>query len=280
MKRSIKTLGELEKALKNTPDLVEELKTEASIVEDLERYLEWLSSEEVTTTVTTELKREKKRSNGIHPSSACKKGVCLLKLYYECTGEIAPHRPYVADSQRIWDIGTLLHDTYQAHLNSMYGDQFADEVHLRCDELHIVSHADGIFDFERLRSVLEMKSIKDGGKFGWAKVQEEPFEDNVRQAHFYMWLEDVPFANILYLAKNHGGIKEHVVSFDFDLWDEIQTEVVEPVISAAYKDGEKVEATAGFMCRWCDFSYACPAVRQERKNVRRTSRPWASRRRS
>lgn len=277
MKKSILSLKDLAWAKEHNPGLIEEVKKEVYVKEALEKYLEWLADEEVTTVVTSELRRYKKRPLGIHPSAACKKGVCLYRLYLDCTGEIPPRRPYDAPAQRIWDIGTLLHDTYQAHFNNMFGEQFTDEVSLKDPELHIKSSADGLFDFSQVRAVLEMKTIKDGGNFGWEKVQKSPMEDNVRQSHFYMRLSDSPFGNVFYIAKNTGKLKEHVIVFDFDLWEEMQTQVVEPVIDAAYNEGPKVKATPGYGCRWCDYNYDCPAVRQERIHVKGANRPWASR---
>jgi len=273
--RQIKTLGDLEAASKEE---IQEAMERVSIIESLEDYLEWLYQSETKTIVTSELNRYHGRALGIHPSAACKKGQCLLRLYYDCTAEIEPMRAYDPVAQKTWDTGTLLHDTYQTHFREMFGDQFADEVKLQNKELHLKSSADGIFDFENYRAVLEMKSIKEGSKqFGWEVVQHAPMEDNARQCHFYMALADVPFAIVLYLNKNAGLIKEHIIRFDFDLWDEIVSEVLEPVIQAAYEGGEKPEGKAGYHCRWCDYNYACPYVKQARKNVKGANRPWTRR---
>lgn len=145
-------------------------------------------------------------------------------------------------------------------------------------KLHIKSRTDGLFTFPKVRIVLEAKSIKEGGNFGWEKVQKKPMEDNVRQAYFYMKLSDVPFAIIFYANKNSGKLKEHPVMFDPEVWEKIQTEVVEPVVEAAYDGGEMVEGTPGFHCRWCDFNHSCPAARQERTHVKGATRPWGRRR--
>jgi hypothetical protein len=265
---NIKTLKDLRRALDKNPDLVEAAKEEVSVIDDLEEYLAWLDRAEATTIVTTELRRKKKRSSGIHPSAACKKKGCLLKLYYDCTGEVEPGPVYRPEMQRMWDLGTSQHDIYQAHFNNMFGNQFQDEVPLKDPDLHIKSHADGLFDFTKVRAVLEMKTIKTGGNFGWAKVQHRPLPDNVRQTHFYMKLADTPFAVIFYYSKNTSEIKEHVVVFDFYLWDELLTEVVEPVIEAAYNGGPKVKATVGFLCDYCDYKYACPAHTKDKTHVR------------
>lgn len=273
--RQIRTLEDLGAASEEEAQAV---MVQVSIVDALEQYLEWLHHSETKTVVTSELKRHHGRSLGIHPSAACKKGVCLLRLYYDCTGKLDPMRAYDAVMQKTWDTGTLLHDTYQTHFREMFGDQFADEVKLKNEELHIKSSADGVFDFDYFRAVLEMKSIKEGSKqFGWEVIQREPMEDNVRQCHFYMALSDIPFTIILYLNKNAGLIKEHVIRFDFDLWDEIMNEVIEPTVQASFEGGTPPEGKPGYHCRWCDYNYACPAVKQARKNVKGANRPWTKR---
>ena len=277
MRNAILTIEDLLWAKENDPQLVDECFAQVTIEEDLERYLAWLAEHEVTTNVVTELRRNKARTLGIHPSSACKKGVCLLKLFYECTGKIPPKRAYDPESQRTWDIGTLLHDTYQTHFENMYGDQFAKEVRLKNKPLHIVSNTDGIFSFTRIKIILEMKSIKEGGNYGWEKVQKKPMEDNVRQALFYMKLANIPFGIVFYMNKNSGKIKEHPIMFDPDLWNEMQTEVVEPVVEAAFNGGEAVQGKAGYHCRWCDFNHSCPAAKQERTYVKGANRPWGRR---
>jgi len=227
-----------------------------TVLGDLRKYLRWLDDHEVTTTVTSKLKREKLRAKGIHPSSACKKKACLLKLFYECTYQVKPAKKFDAKSQLTWDIGTMLHDMMQQHFSAMYGEQFQYEVPLQYG--HIKSRTDGIFSFDHYRFILEMKSIKEGGNFGWEKVQASPMEDNVRQAHFYMWLANIPMALLLYINKNGSEFKEHAVLFNPVLWNEIEQNVLTPVLSAAFEKGPMVPALPGWHCRWCDFAHACP----------------------
>jgi hypothetical protein len=276
MRNAILTIDDLLWAQENDPELVKECFKQVTIMEDLESYLLWLYNEEVTTEVVTSLNRFKKRGKGIHPSSACKKGVCPLKLYYECTHEIEPRRAYDPEAQKTWDVGTALHDQYQAHFHSMYGDQFDDEVKLTLPKYHVVSRTDGIFTFPRVRIILEMKSIKEGGNFGWEKIQAKPMDDNVRQSHFYMRASDIPFAIVFYMNKNSGKLKEHPIMFDPAIWADLSN-LVGPVADAAFEGGEMVKGTPGWHCRWCDFNYACPAAKKERSHVKGSKRPWGRR---
>lgn len=259
MQDKIRTIDELQQAMEHDHALVQHYQSQVTVEVDLCNYLKWLSDNEVTTEVVSSLKRSKKRTPGIHPSSASKKGVCLLRLYYECTNEIEPGKEaYNQKSQMIWDLGTMLHDLHQKWFKEMYGDQFEFEVPLKDKEKHIYSSTDGLFSFTYYRFVLEMKSIKEGGNYGWEKVQAKPMEDHVRQSHFYMKLADVPFSLIFYINKNAGEFKEHAIAFNQALWDEMESEVVTPVIAAAYQKGPAVPASPGWGCRWCLYQHGCP----------------------
>lgn len=267
MKRTIKTIEELQWAEENDPELVQRYLSKVTVDEDLHTHLRWLHDNEVTTTIEANLNRYKNRSLGIHPSSASKKGVCQLKIYYECTGEIPPNRKFDPVMQQTWDVGTMLHELYQAHFKAIYRDQFEPEVKLVNEAMHIKSRTDGIFDFESYRIVLEAKSIKEGGNYGWAKVQDKPMEDNVRQAHFYMKLANVPFGLIFYMNKNAGEWKEHAITFDQGIWDDILTKVIEPVGAAAFGEGGDIEGKPTWYCRWCDYAYDCPAKKGEEDDI-------------
>lgn len=269
----------LEDLMNAAPSEVQAHLAKVTVDKDLKEYLKWLDDNEVTTEVPLELKRNKSRSKGIHPSAACKDGACLLKLYYDCTHLIEPRKRFNRESQLTWDIGTMLHCVFQTWFKQMYGGQFKDEVFLRDEDLSIKSHADGLFTFSDHRFILEIKSIKEGGNYGFEKVQMKPMADNVRQAHFYMALSDAPFALLLYVCKNNSKWKEHAVAFDFKLWDRIVADVVKPVIETAYGDGEMVKASPGWGCRWCDYEYSCPEAQSYKSrgdtNATQNARKWA-----
>jgi CRISPR/Cas system-associated exonuclease Cas4 (RecB family) len=259
MTETLMTIDDLLLANESSLEVSQYYLSQVTVEEDLYAYLRWLYDNGVTTYLNSALKRNKVRASGIHPSSASKKDVCLLKLYYECTNKVAPgNDAYDQKSQLTWDIGTLLHDMYQAWFKDMYEDQFASEVFLEDKGLHVTSSTDGIFAHANYRFVIELKSIKEGGSFGWAKVQAKPQEDHVRQAHFYMKLANIPFALIFYINKNAGEFKEHAIAFNPALWEEIESQVIRPVISAAYENGPMVPAKAGWHCRWCIYQHGCP----------------------
>jgi len=256
----ILTIAELNEALEKDFKGVQHYMKQVTVEEDLSNYLKWLADNEVVTEVHARLERYKRRSKGIHPSSASKSKPCLLKLYYECTFEVEPLAAYDEKMQLTWDVGTLLHETYQTWFRDMYGDQFQAEVPLKSEDGYIKSRTDGIFSFSHYGFILEAKSIKEGGNYGWETIQAKPMDDHVRQAHFYMWLADVPFAIIFYMNKNAGEFKEHAVMFNQKLWDEMMDNVIAPVVEAAYLGGGKelVPANPQWSCRWCAFSHSCP----------------------
>jgi hypothetical protein len=264
---SIMTLDDLRKAKVENPALVHDLLSRVGVVKDLEDYLWRKSASELQTTVLTKLKRVKQRSRGIHPSSACKKGVCLKKVFYDCVEELVSNSEYNRNYELTWDIGTFLHELHQAYFTDMFGSQFRAEVPISKPELLLKSSTDGIFDCSNYRSVLEMKSIKEGGNYGWEKIQAKPFEDNVRQAHFYMWMLDIPFGNILYICKNTSDYKEHAFAFDDVIWDDIVNNVINPVV-AAVNGGPMVEAKPGWGCKMCGYKHGCPDSKRSSNDAR------------
>lgn len=263
-KGRIWTIDDLEWAQENDPDLVEEKFRLVSIQPDVEDYLRYIHDNSIDIKFVTHMRRKQGRKLGVHPSSACKKGVCHLKLYYECTGKLKPKRGYEQRTQEIWDLGTMMHDRLQYLLGQVYGDQFQKEVPLSIPELLVIGHTDGVFEFvvDGIRIVLEIKSIKEGGSYGWEKVQQKPMEDNVRQAHLYMRAKNTPFAIVFYIAKNTGEFKEHPVVFNQDTWADLEKTIV-PVVDAVKEGNRTVKASPGWHCKWCDFQHACAPGRRK-----------------
>lgn len=269
------TIADLQEANKTEQGkaLVQKALKEITILEDLERYQRFLFDREVPTLFDISLERHKSRALGIHPSAACKPGVCPLRLYYDCTNEVRPSRSFDVKSQMIFDVGTIVHRMLQTHLANMYEDQFEPEVSIKYPEHHIIGHADGLFTFSNIRIVLEIKSIKEGGNFGWEKVTASPMIDNQRQANIYCKCLDVPFTMVLYFNKNNGEMKAHILAYDPDLWANLVTEIT-PSVQAAYYGGPKPAGQDGYHCRRCDYEYGCETVRKARANVRPPTRLW------
>jgi hypothetical protein len=205
---------------------------------------------------------------GLHPSQWSKSGQCPKKLYYDCTGEVAPSRYVDAEKFLIFDMGTLIHSMLQMHFLNMYADQFKDEVWVHNEELHITGHTDGVFEFSNVRFALEMKSIKEGGNFGFEKVRAAPMEDHIRQCMIYMSALDCPFGLVLYFCKNNSQIKEHVVVWNDAIWQKLVSEAL-PVIEGAYNKGAVPAGKVGSHCRDCDYYNGCPDGKAYKKHVPR-----------
>lgn len=268
----IKTIADLKKA---TKEEIEEAKRQVTVLDDLYAYIKWLNSADGTKTeVRFKVGWDKHRAAalGLHPSSLAKKNGCLLKLYYEATGKVPPKPKIDVTSYMTFDIGTAMHSLIQAHFLNMYEDQFEEEVWLKNKRIMInSSHTDGRFMFSNVRFLLELKSIKEGGNFGWEKIQDRPFPDNVRQVMTYMYLDDCPFGLILYWCKNNSKMKEHVITWDDEVWDQLLGGAIQPVLDAV-ESGEEPPANPGYHCRYCDFLHGCDAGKGNKSGTKPSRR--------
>jgi CRISPR/Cas system-associated exonuclease Cas4 (RecB family) len=240
-----------------------------SIVNDITSYKHWLESSGESLDIPLQI--GSRRSLCVHPSTICKAGVCPLKVYYECTGELDKNKCHPLDLHNTFDTGTALHAVLQAYCEAVFNDsnikQFEREVKLVNKELHMNGHADGVFTFTDHRFILEIKTIKEGGNVGWEKVQTRPLPDNERQLRIYMHLANIPFGLLYYWCKNNGSVKEHVVTYDGGaVWDEVAA-MVKPVVDAAYNKGPPVKGIVGAMCRMCDFNYGCSDYRRQHETT-------------
>lgn len=265
------------KDLKNATDSeVEEALKEVSVLDDLYKYIQWLNSPEGhQIDGAYRLGNNAHRGLGFHPSAMAKKGECSLKMYYDVTGEVESDQPFDFGMQLIWDLGTMIHSMLQLFLNHMYEDQFTDEVPLRDKKLLIKSHTDGKFVFPSVKFILEIKSAKSGGNYGFEKVQQTPFPDNVRQMMTYMKLSDSPFGLLLYFNKNTSELKEHALAYDPAIWDAIKSDTMDPV-NAAIAAGERPAPKVGWHCERCPYYRGCPHGK-EHKNDRVSQRRRARR---
>lgn len=250
---AILTIDDLKKASKVE---IEEAKAQIGVLDDYYKYLNWVGENAMPTSGEFTV-GPSDRSLGIHPSTVSHVGFCPLRAYYECTGELEASSGQIDPKTRmIFDLGTLIHVMLQTHFHNMYGDQFEDEVPLVDEELHIKSHSDGRFTWTFARAMLEIKSIREGGSHGFEKVQKAPLPDHPRQLMCYMRLADVPFGIILYFCKNNSELKEHVVTYDEEVWQNIKQEIT-PVVDAAYNKGPMVNAASGGNCFLCPYTYHC-----------------------
>lgn len=268
----IKTIEDFRKASKEE---VQAAVKQVTVEDDLFAYLTWLNSSaggETEVRFKVGWDRNRAESLGLHPSAIAKTGPCLLKLYFDVTGEVKPQNRTDVGTLMIFDLGTAGHALLQTHLRNMYEDQFEEEVWLRDKRILINSgHTDGRFNFTNIRFLLEVKTIKEGGNFGFEKVQDRPFPDNVRQVMTYMALDDCPFGLILYFCKNNSKLKEHVLCWSDKIWNGVMETSVTPVIKAV-KEGKGPAADPGYHCRKCDYLHGCKAGKELKSGKRNRRR--------
>jgi hypothetical protein len=262
----IKQIADLQRA---SAEEISEAAGTVTVLDDLYAFQRWLQEAKEQIEVNFLLGGEE-RANGIHPSSISKVGGCELAWLWELTGEVEKKEKYDPHSQNIFDLGTAMHNVLQTHFHAMYGDQFESEVPLVIPELHVTSHADGLFDFSGIRFILEIKTIKEGGSRGWTTVQTSPMEDHRRQATLYMKAAGVPFALILYFNKNTSRMKEHVITFDEEVWQGLLGDI-EKVLAASNGEGH-ITPRPGYGCRWCGYQWTCEHGRQG--NGKSSRRAW------
>lgn len=238
-----------------TPDEVRHYAKKIGVVDDLHKHQWWMQQAKHQVEVSFLLGGEE-RANGVHPSSVSKVNGCELAWLYELTGEVPKKERVDPHSQNIFDLGTAMHNVLQSQFHDMYGEQFESEVHLTIPELMVTSHADGLFSFSDHRFILEIKTIKEGGSKGWNTIQNAPMEDHRRQATVYMVASNVPYALILYFNKNTSHMKEHVVTYDEEVWNPIK-EDIEKIIAVANEGEGRITPRPGYGCRWCGYMHGC-----------------------
>lgn len=260
------TIEDLKRA---KPEEIQKCLEKISLIPALYSFQKWLAGSGTRVVMRLEVGPGEGRSLGIHPSSACKVGVCPLQLYYECTGEVPPVEPFDQDLQDTFDEGTARHKILQTYLHHMFLDQFESEVKLKYPDLHIHSSADGVFTFSDCRFILEVKTIKEGGNYGFEKVAQKPMADNLRQLTMYQKAADIPFGLLFYFCKNNSAKKEHVVVYDQNIWFDLEN-VIKPVVDAAYNGGPPVQAKPdGWKCKRCKFQHGCPKMRRNDEQTTR-----------
>lgn len=268
----MKTIEDFKNASKEE---VQEALKQVTVEDDLFAYLKWLNSSaggETEVRFKVGWDKHRARSVGLHPSAISKIEPCQLKLFYDATGKVKPENRTDIGSIMIFDLGTAMHSLLQTHFLNMYEEQFEEEVWLQDKRILINSgHTDGRFNFKRVRFLLEIKTIKEGGNFGWEKVQDRPFPDNVRQVMTYMHCDDCPFGLILYFCKNNSKVKEHALCWNDAVWEQILASGVHPVMTAV-EEGKEPVASPGYHCRWCEYLHGCKAGKENKRGKRNRRR--------
>ena len=195
-----------------------------------------------------ENKKEWTRKVGVyHPSSM--RG-CKRALYYDRIGTppVSNVNPFL---QSLFDLGHAIHEKLQARLlTTPHAGRVAEEVPSSCPELNMYGSCDLIFwdpDW-----IVEIKSISDA-KY---KILVKAHLDHVWQVHCYMFMHDIPRAQIVYYNRNNGRMRIIRIQFSNKIWDEI-VDVINFVDDHVARCVEPPREVSSYSCRGCKFNYVC-----------------------
>lgn len=162
----------------------------------------------------------------IHASSA---HYCRTRLYYDVVAEEAPIDSFPVGTMITFQIGHAIHEFVQKTLLRALPDtEFEEEVKIDLPEALVFgSSADGLWDTEDFRAVLEIKSI--GSEF---ETLSKPKKAHMTQAMgIYATALDAPFVIFLYVSKKWPHpMKQFVEVYDpkvYNNWKRMKLKFVE-----------------------------------------------------
>lgn len=254
-------------------------------------------------------KRNAKRDTlHLHPSEMAKDNWCPRSSWYKImdTEESDP-QSFSLSRLNIFAEGNNIHTKWQNWMwkaGGLYGDwscstcdyRWEDksppvcpvcssddiryrEVPISSDEYHIIGHADGLWEDERGKALIEIKSVGlgtirweapslyEGYEKGdltlddlWKRLKR-PLKSHLRQINLYMFFKKVDSAIVIYEWKPSQEVKEFQVSFEQSIVDPL-LEGAKDVI-AHLNTGEvpprPVSATSKSCntCRFCNYKTMC-----------------------
>ena len=185
-----------------------------------------------------------RKTGRYHPSAM---GHCVRAIYYDRIGE-TPVPRIAARLRALFNLGHSAHDSIQATLSEIGG--FEAEVPSYDETLRLYGHCDGIFREEDW--ILEIKSIGESG----FNTLVRPKKDHVMQLHCYMWCNDIPRGQILYINRNTGAKRVFKVAFDQKIWETI-TETIAYVESSIEAGTPPPREESYYSCNSCKFNHVC-----------------------
>ena len=191
----------------------------------------------------------------IHASGATR---CVVSLYYDVTGEIAPAEELKPELLITFEIGHAIHGLVQEVLHEELGDAFADEVRVDLQEAMILNgSADGIIWLPRCRVLLEIKTISENE---YGKLRKPKPDHLIQAVGLYAKGLDVPFISFLYISKGWPhDIKEYVVPYDervFQNWYSQWGIKVEEALEEGVPP--RAENVSAYTCGQCKYNSDCP----------------------
>lgn len=186
----------------------------------------------------------------VHPSQAHK---CLLRNYYDVTGELRAREAVEWKFQATFAIGHAIHGLVQTALELELGSQqFSPEA--KVDLGFIRGNTDGDIWLPTVHAVLEIKTM--GSEY---KDLGVPREDHQLQANgLYATGLDAPFVVFLYVSKEWPyPIKEFVVEHDPTIFRKWMRAKGEKIQRALESGDPPIADAAPSECKECPYAHAC-----------------------
>ena len=212
----------------------------------------------------TGVKTHYPRSVGtIHASAA---HYCRTRLYYDVIAEEAPIDSFPIGTYITFQIGHAIHDFVQSTLSRAFQPgEFEEEVKIDLPEAFVFgSSADGLFDNEDYRAVLEIKSI--GSEF---ENLTKPKKEHLTQAMgIYATALDAPFVVFLYVSKKWPHpMKQFILPYDqkvYSNWKRTKLQFVEKGLI----DGKPpIADSSAAECSDCRYAHVCPQNISKRRSI-------------
>jgi len=121
----------------------------------------------------------------------------------------------------IFDTGKAIHELIQRYLTLCGIIRFKKEVRVKDKTGLIRGTCDGVFRFNGVDYVLEIKTMKRGGKGGFENLSS-PLEHHVQQINAYMACLNLRMGIILYVCKDNSHLKDFQIEYNEEIWNEMR----------------------------------------------------------
>jgi len=156
------------------------------------------------------------------------------------------------------------------------GHWIFQETSIYIEDWDIVGYYDGVVIMQAEERLLEMKSID---VFAFANLLE-PKEKDAMQANFYMLATGIHKANLCYIEKNGGLMKEFLVEFDPSVIERAKKDIT--AVRKAIKEGELPLGPCGSSrerrAKGCPYKRPCfmgiENIEELRNRVREKDAKW------
>jgi len=243
-----------------------------------------------------------------HSSEMAKENWCPLSSWYKITGEEeSDPQSFSLSRMNIFAEGHNIHDKWQRWMwraGGLWGNWLCKtceykwedrspsmcpicssddvgyrEVPLSSDRYQIVGHADGVWEDDKGKAVIEIKSVGlgtirwdapklyegyDKGDLSlddlWKKIKR-PLKAHIRQVNLYMMCLGIEDAVVIYEWKPSQDVKEFHLKYDETLISDILVGIddVLDCMKAGVKPNRPVTAThkSCATCRFCNYKSRC-----------------------